>query len=49
MKELTLNESKTVNGGVVSLAIGVVGGLIGIYSLGKAIGKAWAQSMENDQ
>lgn len=45
MKELTIEESCAVNGGVVSLAIGVVGGLIGIYSLGKAIGRAWASSM----
>jgi len=39
MRELTNDEVQNVNGGLVGLAIGVVGGLIGVYELGKALGR----------
>jgi lactobin A/cerein 7B family class IIb bacteriocin len=40
MKELSKEEIQNVNGGLIfSLTLGVVGGLIGIYELGKALGR----------
>ena len=39
MRELSTKETKSVNGGVIGLTIGVVSGLIGIYELGKALGR----------
>ena len=39
MKVLQQNEIEHVNGGALGLAIGVVGGLIGIYQFGKALGR----------
>ena len=40
MKELSKEEIQNVNGGITfGLVLGVVGGLIGIYELGKALGR----------
>ncbi|MBT0587168.1 class IIb bacteriocin, lactobin A/cerein 7B family, partial [Alteromonas oceanisediminis] len=39
MKTLNDSEIEQVNGGLVPLAIGVVGGIIGIYELGRSIGR----------
>lgn len=39
MKELNQKQLEQVNGGAVLLAIGVVGGLIGIYEFGKSLGR----------
>jgi lactobin A/cerein 7B family class IIb bacteriocin len=47
MKELSKQEVMQVQGGVVftaiALGIGVVGGLIGTYEFGKAVGR-WIKS-----